>query len=102
MKKDLYYVSRKETIEEIAIRNVLPVSKVREIYNNFVRHYSKSLMERIKLSPELYDKVFYSTEKYIDTQRYKELKKLKSERGNNHELELIDTDAELLMSRLFR
>ena len=84
MEKDLYFVSRKDTIEEIAIRNVVPVSKVREIYNKFNRHYSKNLIQRIRPDPELYKKVFYSTERYIDNQKYKELKKLRSK------LELTD------------
>lgn len=78
--KDLYYVSRAETISEIAMRNAFPISRVREIYNNFtIKHYSKNLRDIGKSNPDLYKHLFEATEKYIGIQRIKNLNKLKCE-----------------------
>jgi hypothetical protein len=74
--KDLRYISRAETISEIAVRNEMPVSAVRPIYNRFsLRYHSKDLSGIITPNPVLREKIFRSTEKYIDRQRIRNLNK---------------------------
>ena len=76
--KGFYFVSPAETIEEIAKRNEFPISRVREIYVAFAhKHHLKNLRNIEKSNPKLYEKLFDSTERYIDRQRSRELKKFK-------------------------
>jgi hypothetical protein len=71
-----------DIIKELSVRNEYPVSKVRDIYIGF---YYKTLYGLKngkrgfrKYSPELEEKVFNLTERYLDIERIKELKKMMS------------------------
>jgi len=73
-----------DIIKEISVRNEYPVSKVRDIYIGFYYKllYSLENGKRVfrKYSPDLEEKVFRLTEKYLDIERVRELKEMMSEK----------------------
>ena len=70
------------TIQEIATRNEFPVLKVLGAYigfNNKVYARDLSVIGRVKYTPLLEEKTFKLTERYLDTQRIRELNKIRKD-----------------------
>jgi hypothetical protein len=75
-------ISRIETIREISIRNEIPfnqaMSDYTKVYCKVYRRNSFSTSPLPYGHPDLEDKIFDLTEKYITIKKWKELKKYES------------------------
>ena len=78
MKPSEMIIKRKETIEELAVRNELPIMKVMEIYTKasckiYFRE-SKKNKKVFLYNPALEEQIFKLVEKYFDINKWRELR----------------------------
>jgi len=75
---------RKQSMEEIAVRNEIPFNKIMEIYTRFSYRVYKDDLKKgnpFKMfNDELEERIFKLTERYFDMDRWKKLREMEYDR----------------------